>query len=149
MKTMAYYFFKWHSRAQVLQARLFQPLPRTQGTKGQAVTPGKQTSPHTALGEHFPQSRTQVSPIVELKDRVLFSRFPQRSRAARSPGAAAALPVSPRWWRLLRPARARGTQPRQPRGAARAARCRSRDAVRWENTNFDDRSSGTMIQLTF
>lgn len=34
MKTMAYYSFKWHSRAQVLQAQLFQPLPRTQGNKG-------------------------------------------------------------------------------------------------------------------
>lgn len=37
MKTMAYYFLKWHSRAQVLQAQLFQPLPKTQGTKGQAA----------------------------------------------------------------------------------------------------------------
>lgn len=34
MKTMAYYFFKWHSRAQVLQAQLFQPLPRTQEQRG-------------------------------------------------------------------------------------------------------------------
>lgn len=41
MKTMAYYFFKWHSRDQVLQAQFFQPLPRTQETKGQAVTGGK------------------------------------------------------------------------------------------------------------
>lgn len=41
MKTMAYYFFKWHSRAQALRAQLFQPLPRTQGTKGQAVTPSR------------------------------------------------------------------------------------------------------------
>lgn len=57
MKTMAYYFFKWHSRDQVLQAQFFQPLPRTQETKGQAVTGGKQTSPYTAVCEHFPQSK--------------------------------------------------------------------------------------------
>lgn len=74
MKTMAYYSLKWHSTARVLEAQLFQPLPRTQAQRGRQQREAE-TSIYTAACERFPQRKTQVSAILALKDRAFFSSF--------------------------------------------------------------------------
>jgi len=104
MTTMAYYFLKRHSKAQASQAQLFQPLPRTRGTKGQAATPGKQTSPRAALSERFPQSKARVSALPRRPERVPFcASLPPARRPQPRRGASRALSEPPH-----------GAEPRAP-----------------------------------
>lgn len=160
MKTMAYYFFKWHSRAQVLQAQLFQPLPRTQGTKGQAVRPNRPLLTPQSLSAFLrarPRSRplcsseTGAFSLIPLND----SHPPTAAEAARRRGgsgsaaAPEAFPGShlPAMGGLLlgtSPTRARGET--APRGAPRPL---PKQTARPENTNSDDRGSGVTIGLIF
>lgn len=102
MKTMAYYFFKWHSRAQVLQAQLFQPLPRTQGTKGQAVMPNR--------------------PLLTLQSVSAFLRARPRSRLFCSSETGSFSPHSCKWLTRCKtpPHGGRGGPRRGGRGSAAA-----------------------------
>lgn len=170
MKTMAYYFFKWHSRAQVLQAQLFQPLPRTQEQRGrqereahralltlQFVSTFLPTRPRSRLfwnsktGSFSPHSCKWLTHCRKPHgDRHSPGGGAAKGGVARRPLGTAAFAVSPLTVgaRLLLgsagPELLRETALQTPLGA------RQRDplpkhGIRWGNRNFDDRSSGTRI----